>query len=78
MEARHLACAGIQSRVYCNGIRCKLLSEQNIKNSISKFKGKVSNTIGYIEGLETNGSFEDNSYGKNIITNNEKNIVKVN
>ena len=51
--------------------------EQNIKNSISKFKGKVSNTIGYIEGLETNGSFEDNSYGKNIITNNEKNIVKV-
>ena len=51
--------------------------EQNIKNSISKFKGKVSNTIGYIESLETNGSFEDNSYGKNIITNNGKNIVKV-
>ncbi|MDU2044151.1 MAG: SpaA isopeptide-forming pilin-related protein, partial [Clostridium sp.] len=51
--------------------------QQNIKNSISKFKGKVSNTIGYIESLETNGSFEDNSYGKNIITNNGKNIVKV-
>ena len=51
--------------------------QQNIKNSISKFKGKVSNTIGYIESLEINGSFEDNSYGKNIITNNGKNIVKV-
>ena len=51
--------------------------QQNIKNSISKFKGKVSNTIGYIESLETNGSFEDNSYGKNIITNNGKNIMKV-
>ena len=52
-------------------------TRQNIKNAISKFKSKVSNTIGYIEGLETNGTFEDNSYGKNIITNNEKNIVKV-
>ena len=53
-------------------------SKQNIRNAISKFKSKVSNTIGYIESLETNGSFEDNSYGKTIITNNEKNIVKVN
>ena len=52
-------------------------TRQNIKNAISKFKSKVSNTIRYIESLETNGSFEDNSYGKNIITNNEKNIVKV-
>lgn len=51
--------------------------EQNIKNSISKFKGEISNTIVYIEGLETNGTFEDNSYGKNIVINNEKNIVKV-
>ncbi|MEO2495871.1 SpaA isopeptide-forming pilin-related protein, partial [Clostridium paraputrificum] len=52
-------------------------TRQNIKNAISKFKSKVSNTIGYIEGIETNGIFEDNLYGKNIITNNEKNIVKV-
>ncbi|MDU1034394.1 SpaA isopeptide-forming pilin-related protein, partial [Clostridium sp.] len=52
-------------------------TRQNIKNAISKFKSKVSNTIGYIEGIETNGIFEDNLYGKNIITDNEKNIVKV-